>query len=740
MKSVIGGMSLGAWLGAAGAALLTGTAWAANARDDVTLEEIVVTATRIQTDVQKTPVAVNVYSNEQLLEANIHDVLALQSIDPSLNITQNGNQAAIALRGVTNTNLTELGNPTVASGRDNFYTNRGYGVASAFYDTERIEVLKGPQGTLFGRSAEGGVVNTLSQKPTSTLGGYVSGQTGSFSQLGLEGAVNVPLADTLAVRVSGIRRKNDGLVHVIGNGVDYRATVENVAGGRLQVKWSPVTWFDALLAYETLDDKGTGTVPKTAPSNQSVDDSNPFTVTTAGTVQKKAIKSNRTRWEFNYSRLPFGATLSYTGGIDQTTFDTANDSTNGTQLAQFIQHEQPTTKNHELRFFTDPDKRFHIQGGGFYFFERNDPLISHLQQQSGQFNGLDLVNFLYKVETESKSLFAQADYKIIPTLKVTGGYRHNWDSVERTGNQYLRCDISGIPPGPAQAASGCVGTPPIATTPSFGIARTKKSTYHVGIDWQWSPENMLYAKWSTGFKPGGINPRTPPAVPIPYAPESLSSIELGTKNSFFGHRLTLNADVFFQNYSDYQANVPVALVVAGATGGGVYTNVGAAKINGAEIQVAWQATSYTRIDANATFLDAKFNDGPIIIQNPTNNGTVNIGGNHLPNAPSFVMVGGISHDFVLAAGRITFRIDGKHSSSFFYDLYNRPVISNKGYDTGNLSLGFKPDKGGWSVNGFVRNFTNKVVLARAAINTTTLLNTYEFQPPRTWGVQGTYRF
>ena len=161
------------------------------------LAMITVTATRVATPEQLAPVAISVYTGGQLQSAGVYDLTSLQSIDPSINITQGTGEPYIAIRGVTSSNTTEVGNPAVSLAQNGFFTNRAYDIDAAFYDVQRIEVLKGPQGTLFGRNSTAGVINIIDVKPQKTFGGYLNLQGGDYSLFGAEGAINVPVGSHL---------------------------------------------------------------------------------------------------------------------------------------------------------------------------------------------------------------------------------------------------------------------------------------------------------------------------------------------------------------------------------------------------------------------------------------------------------------------------------------------------------------------------------------------------------------
>jgi len=202
-----------------------------------------------------------------------------------------------------------------------------------------------------------------------------------------------------------------------------------------------------------------------------------------------------------------------------------------------------------------------------------------------------------------------------------------------------------------------------------------------------------------------------------------------------GNRLQLNLDAFWSDYKGYQASQTSGVL----NGNGVF-NVGSAKIYGAEAQGVALFGEGGRFDVNATVLHTEFGQGIVVTNGATPPVSVNIGGFRLPNAPSFAFTTGLEQAVPVAGGKLTGRVEGKYSSSFYFSVFNTPDTQSHAYMTGNATVTYKPDHGGWELEAYVRNFTDKVVLANAAQNFVATLNTYEFQPPRTFGVRGSVKF
>jgi iron complex outermembrane receptor protein len=711
----------------------------ADAGKDDGIKEIIVTANRSETSAQKTPIALTAYSGADLVAKGVTSVLALATVDPSINVSTSGGASYVAIRGIASTDVTETGDPSVPISRDNFFTNRSFSIGTSMYDLERVEVLKGPQGTLFGRNSTGGLVQVITRKPGKTYGADISIEGGSYKAIRTEVGVDLPISDKVQLRIAGFQSYHEGYrnIDVIGG----RGDDENTKSGRVTLAFQPFEGFHGLVQYQHDDVDNTGDVAMKLPfgtrytGQQAVHFAN-----YAPTFNR--LQGDRIRWEFSYD-LPANLTLFYAGGYDHQAWRHALDVTavdaSGKQsgnLANFMQAENPSTWNHEVRLATAQDGQVTAQVGYFHFSEHNGNLDSGLLEKSGTYANNYLIHFLYDTKTKSDGLFGQLGWRPVEALHFSAGARYTWDQKERTGNAYLRCDVAGIPSF-LYGVLGCAGTLPTLVTPGNGSLRESKPTFHIGVDWTPGARSMVYAKFDTGFKSGGFNSNGS-APSVNYAPETLKAWEVGTKNKFLDGHVMLNGDAFYQTYNGYQASQSTSVISGGASG---VFNVGSAEIYGFEGQFV-ASTGGLRFDANTTLLHARFTSNSLIVKGDGSTQT-NLQGKRLPNAPSFVLTAGLEYALVMGRASLTPRIEIKHSSSYYFSAFNDPDTQQGEFDTLNASLSFKPALKGLEITAFVRNLTNKTVLASAAENFVTTpdyTNTYQFQPPRTFGVRVASKF
>ncbi|WP_185928832.1 TonB-dependent receptor [Sphingomonas sp. IC081] len=695
--------------------------------------EIIVTANRTASSAQDTPIALNVYSGDALRDAGISSVRDLAAIDPSVNISPSAGAAYVAVRGIASTDVTEIGDPSVPIARDGFYTNRPFSINASMYDLARIEVLKGPQGTLNGRNSTGGLISLITNRPAFTNGGYSTVEVGNYGAFTGEMGANLALSDHFAVRASGTFITHDGYRKLDGPAKD--GDDENFASGRIQALYKN-DGFSAWVSYQhdsrsvNGDAQFKSTLGGPKPSFKNLD---PFP---NDTLTSTRLEGDRFRWELAYA-TPGNLNFVYAGGYDKQHWTNVLDATGPSYPAnrQFRQSETPTTWNHEFRVSNDSASRLFIQAGYFRFQENNtvDSGLYNLDMTGDYAAGGPLesfgqpdqygIKFDYRIKTRSQALFAQTDYDITDQLQLTVGGRYTWDKKSRSGQAVLFLPALASPFAPALTL----------TTPGEGKLSESQPTWHVGLNYRPMPNTLIYAKYDRGYKSGGFNSNGS-AASVPYGPEKLDAFELGTKNSFMGNTLQVNADVFYSDYKGYQASQTSSVV----DGGSGTFNVGSAKILGAEAEVKALLGEHTRIGVSAAYLHTKFGSG--IVVNDGDGNPIDISGNRLPNAPSFTTTASIDQDFAVGGGKVTAHLDGKYSSSYYFSVFNLDDVKTSSFFMANASLSYEPEVGGWKVQAFVRNIFDKNVLAYAQQNFVSHTDNYQFQPPRTYGVRASVNF
>lgn len=685
---------------------------------DGSLAEIVVTAEKREGNVQKTAIAIDVVTNAQLTQNGVNDIQSLQNIAPGVQFGQAGTSTFVTVRGVSGRDSTEIGDPAVAINMDGIFLQRPSGMNAAFFDLDRIEVLSGPQGTLYGRNATGGVINIISKRPTfDDVGGYAALTLGNYKTINGEGAINLPLGETLAARASFISRNHDGYRNNASaafptNG-KLRGDDEETVGARLQFLFKPNSSFSALVSGTYIKQGGVGpamagypTTRPEAPSDSAL--AKNYALNTVGdfnTTRKNLLV------QLDYDFGPAKATylFGYAGLDIDHIFD--NDGTD-TRFYEFKRGEYSEDLSHEFRLASNGEGAFQWQVGGFLY---DQDLAVRSLNYVDRVSPYILRDFQFDVDVKSRAAFAHASYALTDELKFSAGVRYSKDTKVRTGFR-----LAG--PGLGNADLNLTAQPTLVRTdenPALSRSTDKDWSYHVGLDYQVSPSSLLYAKVDKGYKSGGFTSINA------YGPERVISYEIGSKNRFLDNSLQLNLSAFRYDYTDQQ--------VGQITPQGAQTlNAGKSRVYGIETQLDWKVTPSDTLDLSVNWLDAKFKDFAINVSGVN----VQQAGHRLIQAPEWSISAGYEHSFELAnGGRVTPRVQGIYRSEYYFTVFNRVNDRQGSYAMLDLSLGYTAPNDKWSLQLYARNLTDKVALTSAAIGGFTGTNIYQYAAPRTFGAR-----
>ena len=679
------------------------------------LGEVVVTAQRVKEDVQTTPIAISVYSSEALKAAGITNMAALSATAPDVSFATTEGQSIITIRGISSRDTTEIGDPAVSVNTDGFYMNRPYGLNANLYDIDRIEVLRGPQGTLNGRNSVGGAINIITAKPVDAFHAYTSVQYGNYDDLELQGMVNVPLTDRLQMRTSFLSASHDGYRN---NTPQRAADDQDDKSGRIELAFEPLDNLKGLLTAQYTTQGGAGDAMQYIPfiytATGALDHNLPPGINSGGFPlgTQPFLRMTSVQYRANLVYDLEQVEITALGGYDHTTYAQGVDQTlypnASTGVYQWAPSQSPNTLNGELRLASRATGPFQWQVGGFYFSETSSLLSGDVSQ--GATGGRDMYfGFRYHTPMNSKAGYAQASYQVTSNLKLTGGVRYTSDYKSSYG--YFG-DITGG----------------IIYANQSGSASFSKSTYHVAADYDLTSSNMLYAKFDTGYKSGGFN-----FGGSAYAPETVEAYEIGSKNRFLDNTLQLNIAAFYDNYKDQQ----VATYAFLSTGQPVQLtqNAGASRNYGAETELLYKIPVIGTLNFTADYLHARYTNFLSVADpsDPKASGNVQLAGNQPPQAPSWSFGMGLEHSWAVADGALTGRIQSKAQSAYYFSFYNFPDTRQKGYTLSDAFLTYQPGAGHWKVTAFVRNLENAVVFKDAEESQYAVAYAYEFYPPRTYG-------
>jgi len=681
--------------------------------------DIVVTANKRPSTAQSTPIALNVFSAETLKSNGVGNIAQLANFAPTVNIGQSAGASIITIRGVSSRDVTEIGDPAVAVNVDGIYLQRPTGMNAGFYDIERVEVLRGPQGTLYGRNATGGAINIISQGPTNRNEGYATIEGGNYGTVNGEAAINVHVSDTLDMRASGVVRNNDGYRNN-GNGLRGDDTINQ--GGRLQLRYRPTDRLTVNLGASYMHIGGTGSVFDTVPTAtvNGVDVTRPptaygatnFALNTKGHLNVQDVMAHA---QVDYDLG--AATATYIGGYHRQNYNSSWDNDGSASKGYiYTRHELTADVSQELRFASNNKHGFLWQFGGFYFHEAF-PLNNYFDLLSSSNVPVNVREYHYSVPTTSYAAFGQASYDLTGKLRVTGGLRYTHDSKARDGNSLVGSLTQNVNGGTA------VRVPAIEAS----HVTSNKLTWHAGVDYQVTSSNLLYAKADSGYKAGGFNNFGYGT----YAPETITAFELGSKNRFLDNALQVNLSAFYYNYKNQQVSQYVAAVASSIT-----VNAGVSHMYGGELETTAKLSGADQLDASVAYLHAKYVD--LAVANGTTNQSLD--GNDVIQSPAWTLSAGYQHTFNAFGGTIVPRVQTQYRSAYYLTIYNRANDRQDAFTRTDLSLTFKPDNGRYSVQAYVRNLENSVVISNA--NQSALYGgvQYQYDAPRTYGARLTYNW
>lgn len=667
------------------------------------LEEVIVTAEKRSASEQKTPISMTVFSQEALQSNGVGSLDDLTSIAPSVSFGRASNASIVTIRGVSSRDTTEIGDPAVAVSIDGAYFQRAIGMSDATFDLERVEVLRGPQGTLYGRNATGGAINFITAKPTQEFGGYASVTLGNYDLVSTEAALNLPLADRAQLRASFFTRSHDGYRN---NAPGSNGDDADSKAARVHLMLEPTDQLTALLTLEWVKLGGVGPAvygtPLTFDEGGNVLHTrqplppNAETWPLSSPPNRLDSTTKSLRWKIDYDFG--GADLTYIGSYRRLDYQALYDL-DGTDLvgAYFLPKEQPRTWSHEVRLASKDDTRFAWQIGGISFEEKNN-LYTLFQTYDVANPPQTLYIFSYPdIAAKSVAGFGQASYAVTDEVKIEAGLRYSKDDKHRRG-------LFDYGPGVQiqDAASS-----------------SNKTTYHAGINWQRTPSNLLYAKYDTGYKAGGFTDVAP------YDPETITAYEIGTKNRFLGNTVQLNAAAFYYDYTDQQ----ISQFIDGRT---LVRNAGSSEIYGLELEGSALLGNADRLDGYIGYLHAEFTDFALSVGSQN----VQLAGNHPPQSPSLTANLGYQHEFAMPNGAtLTARIQTNYTSKSYLTFFNYPNDRQDSYTRSDLIFTYTPEGGQWLIEAFGRNLENEQVLTQAQENGLWGMYNYQFMAPRTYGVR-----
>ncbi len=626
------------------------------------IETVVVTAEKRLETVQSVPAAISAVSGDQLRARGIDTVNELQFAVPSLHAGTLTGSTGLTIRGVGATSVGSSGTAGVAVNIDGVYQPETSTVDLAQVDLERVEVLRGPQGTLYGRNATGGAVNFITKAPTDSFEAVALAGFATYNEYHLQGIVNEPLFDDhVRTRlVVDYRDREDGFVKNIVPGGKDLAKGQDLSGRfRLAADIADnltfdlgVTAFHSTGPWQYLTNYGppvplafvinpflAGATFVAAP--RKTNDNDPV----GGSRDYQSISGTFT-WQ-----LPF-ATLKSISAYQSYLYTYANDG-DGTNLSV-----APYTGKNSNRTFT---QEFDLSGqtdrldwvlGAFYLTEQDSNRLGYIFDYG--LSGLPPSSYLDFLEpgygTNSYAGFADVTYHITDDLKLIGGLRYSEDYQTATYGNFFGVIVGGTK----------IPIAPFCPTETDNI-KSSSFTPRVGFQYNIDPSMMIYFTYSKGYKAGGANIYS---CHDDYTPEKITSYEVGYKSQWLDNTLTLNASAFHYDYSDFQVSQIVGLSLD-------VTNAAGAQVDGLELESAWSPDNHWSLNANLSYINAYYTNFFNTDGLNSAAGLQNLQGNLLNDSPRVSANAGIAYSTdPFTWGHLTAIVNASYRSRTYFREFN----------------------------------------------------------------------
>ena len=703
-------------------------------------DEIVVTAQRLEEKAQSIPIAITALASEQLTTRQVSDVAALRNVAPNLEIgpgQANSLQATIAMRGQVELTNVPTVDPAVGLFLDGSYIARVTGANLNLIDIERVEILRGPQGTLFGRNTIGGAINIVPNKPEKEFGGYVELLAGNYDRYAITGVLNAPvLGESGAVRLAAQHTEHSGFARTVV--LDRDLSDDDTDFIRTQFRLSPEDRWDLNLAFDYSDTSANNqwiTLLAAMPPATLLPAASGHPEDSLENYEDPVTRLTHASHEGGFDSRTRGASATFTyrfaahtlkgiaafRDLDVLIVETDFDGTPYDISTQLRFEQAERQESYELQSFGRGfDGRLEWIGGLYYFEER-----VMRQGLANQLAPLSLIenNNSGNVRNTSRSAYLQLATRLSPSLRVQAGARHVQDTRQLTSfisRWDQGVEICSLDPSILDSPDTCQATLP--------PRKFDYVPFNLSIDYSPLGELMLYAKYSRGQRAGGYNFRaTDSLAALPFEPETVGAYELGLKSDLLGGGLRMNAALFRTDYDDIQLTQVVRDSMQRPHV--VTLNGGEARIEGGELEVAADlgravlALGVGHIDARYTQIDPDVIDVTL--------------DSEFRNTPAWTFSAALDVPFEFRNAASNLHVDYSWRDDVFYGT--DPLARQAAFHTVNARFSTRLNESGVEFSLWCRNVADTRYITRAIAGGNGGINALPADP-RTFGATVTYRF
>ena len=693
---------------------------------------IVVTAQRREQSLQDVPISITALSDETIKEANLTDTLSFARLAPNTQVRIFGNTPNIFIRGIGLNDFNSSSVSPIAVYRDEFALVAAASQVYPIFDLQRIEVLKGPQGTLFGKNTTGGAVSYVSRRPGYYFEGYASATVGRFGERAFEAAMTIPVSDAFRLRISGSKRRTDGdRINIYNNSrghvVDMQAArIVSVIEPNADLKITTIGY-----AGRNKSDYPVGKPIGTFPGGVNVlGYADPYPDDPR--IVNYNISTRTDQWDLGITNI-----IEYQLGAVALKSVTGYDKSKGYVPADVDGSPQSLDEVYFLNRTRSFSQEFNLSGE-----------TGPLQWIAGLFYSWDKLHYPVKVDllgeleplgadlplaieagrtTRSYAGYAQATYSLTPDFRITGGLRYTKDKLD---SEVATSLVYGLFNPDVPNADPIPIIPYRRVKQGFG-----RWSYRAAAEYDVTPDVMAYASINHSFKQGGVylTPLSSPAEAEPFSPETNTAYEAGVKSTLLGGALRFNIAGFYNDYGDMQvfAVRPTTNGIPSLT----IQNAASAHIYGVETDFTLRPTHNFRIDGGIGWLHARFADYPNAAIDPVTGESLDFSGNPLPGAPDWSGNIAATYDLELdsdwgASARVDYSFVGRR----YFDSTKIKLIGDEGYSTLDARLSIKPPGGVFEVALWGRNLTDTTYLQNATDLTSIGFSPQFYGARRSYGV------
>ena len=764
-------------LSTVGAPAWAQTAQASNAADS-TLQTVIVTAQRRKQNIQEVGISITALSGTQLSELGIRDTDTIANMTPGLFAANLGSQGitTFTLRGVSQNDFSDQNESPIAMYIDGAYNSFIGDAGAAMFDVDRVEVLRGPQGTLFGRNATGGLIQIISRKPTRDFEGYGEVDFGERGLREFQGAISGPVTDKLLARLSVETRRDDGYIR---NTLGGELQGSNDFSARLQFQWFPTEHFNVLLnvhgAHDKLDDangyhavravSSNGLVyPETSQAQYHAFCNAEFGVFTPNVPL--LLTSTSACSGAQLSGNPYVTSVDNAGLMKRNTYGSTitatldiSDSVSLISISDYLKFKRATsldddaTALRQFNYYTRADnyqysQELRLQGqrsrlewtAGVYYLGINDDIrtgIDGLPDAYTLANAYAGTLLPFKTDnlarqyTESRAVFGQTEFKLLDELSLITGVR--WSQDRKHLDFDPSCTDELFPACALIARAGTVQADGFNSMSNAGLTHESNGEWSGKVELDYRPVSgwMVYGSVNRGVKGAGFNASAiasiTPAL-TPYRPEVLTSYEAGFKSTIFSGTTRLDGDTFYYDYSNYQA-----YTLTGLTPTIFNTD---ATVKGAELQLESKPWRGLDVSFGAAYLDALAHNVPVNLL-----GGRDLGDQRMPQSPPWSVDGLLRYVWVVPQGRIAVESDARYVGKRYFNTVNHPALVDDGYTIVDARISYDTADGRWEIAVWGKNLANREYNVMG-FDLTTSNGTviYEVSPPRWLGGSVSYRW